>query len=65
MLAKIDAAQKVGADVSEDLKVLDYFVQEAREARRGNKRLFRSRREALHKKIFQGIVSRLSEAAKA
>jgi hypothetical protein len=51
--------------VSEDLKVLDYLVEEARQARRGNKHLFYSRREALHKKIFQGIVSRLSEPAKA
>ena len=65
VLAKIDAAQKAGADVSEDLKVLDYLVEEARQARRGNKHLFYSRREALHKKIFQGIVSRLSEPAKA
>jgi acyl-CoA dehydrogenase family protein 9 len=65
VLAKIDAAQKVGADVSEDLKVLDYLVGEAREARRGNKSLFRSRREALHQEIFRGIVSRLSEGTKA
>jgi acyl-CoA dehydrogenase family protein 9 len=65
VLAKIDAAQKVGADVSEDLEVLDYLAEEARQARRGNKRLFRSRREALHKKIFEGIVTRLSEPAKA
>jgi len=65
VLAKIDAAQKAGRDVSDDLKVLDYLVEEARQARRGNKRLFRSKREALHKKIFQDIVSRLSEPAKA
>ena len=65
VLAKIDAAQKAGGDVSDDLKVLDYLVEEARQARRGNKRLFRSRREALHKKIFQTIISRLSEPAKA
>jgi acyl-CoA dehydrogenase family protein 9 len=65
VLAKIDAAEKVGADVSEDLKVLEYLVEEAREVRRGNKSLFPSRREALHKKIFQGILSRVSEPAKA
>ena len=65
VLAKIDAAQKAGADISEDLKVLDYLVAEAREVRKGNKSLFRSRREALHKKIFRGIVSRVSEPAKA
>ena len=65
VLAKIDAAQRAGADVSEDLQVLGYLVEEARKARRGNKRLFRSRREALHRKILQSIVSRLSEPAKA
>lgn len=65
VLAKIDAAQRAGADVSEDLQVLGYLVEEARKARRDNKRLFRSRREALHRKILQSIVSRLSEPAKA
>ena len=65
VLAKIDAAQRAGADVSEDLQVLGYLVEEARKARRDNKRLFRSRREALHRKILQSIVSRSSEPAKA
>jgi acyl-CoA dehydrogenase family protein 9 len=59
VLAKIDAEQKMGRDVSEDLKILAYFVEEALQARKNDNRLIRSRHEALHKKIFQGIVSSL------
>ena len=46
-------------DVSEDLKILAYFVEEARQARKDNRRLLSSKQERLHKKIFQGIVSPL------
>jgi acyl-CoA dehydrogenase family protein 9 len=56
VLAKIDARQKMGRDISEDLKILDYFVEEARQVRKDNTRLLRSRQEALQKKIFQDIV---------
>lgn len=59
VLAKIDAQQKMGRDVSEDLKILAYFVEEARRVRKDNTRLLNSRQEALHKKIFQDIVSPL------
>lgn len=57
VLAKVDAAKKMGRDVSDDLKLLAYFLEEARQARRHNKRLFRSRQESLHRKIFRGIIS--------
>lgn len=57
VLAKVDAAKKMGRDVSDDLKLLAYFLEEARQARRHNKRLFRSRQESLHRKIFRGIMS--------
>jgi len=57
VLAKIDAEQKMGRDVSEDVKILAYFVEEARQARRNDNRLIRSKGEALHKNIFQDIVS--------
>ena len=57
VLAKIDAQQKMGKDVSEDLKVLAYFVEEARQVRKDNTRLFRSKKEALHKKIFLDYIS--------
>jgi acyl-CoA dehydrogenase family protein 9 len=57
VLAKIDAEQKMGRDVSEDLKVLAYIVEEALQVRKDNTRLLSSKQEALHKKIFQDIVS--------
>jgi acyl-CoA dehydrogenase family protein 9 len=57
VLAKIDAQQKMGKDVSEDLKILAYFVEEARQVRKDNTRLLRSKKEALHKKIFVDTVS--------
>jgi acyl-CoA dehydrogenase family protein 9 len=57
VLAKIDAAQKMGRDVSEDLKILAYFVEEARQVRKDNARLLRSKKEALHRKIFLDTVS--------
>ena len=57
VLAKIDAQQKMGKDVSEDLKVLAYFVEEARQVRKDNTRLLRSKKEALHKKIFLDYIS--------
>ena len=57
VLAKIDAEQKMGRDVSEDLKILAYIVDEALQVRKDNTRLLSSRQESLHKKIFQDIVS--------
>jgi len=57
VLAKIDAEQKMGRDVSAGLKVLAYIVEEALQVRKDNKRLLSSKQEALHKKIFQDIVS--------
>jgi acyl-CoA dehydrogenase family protein 9 len=57
VLAKIDAQQKMGKDVSEDLKILAYFVEEARQVRKDNTRLLRSKKEALHKKIFLDTIS--------
>ena len=65
VLAKIDAEQKMGRDVSEDLKILAYFLEEARRVRKDNRRLLRSRQEVLHKKIFQDIVSPLPSPPKA
>jgi len=57
VLAKVDAAEKMGRDVSEDLGLLAYFLEEARQARKRDKRLFISRHEALHKKVFKNIIS--------
>ncbi len=65
VLARIDAEQKMGRDISADLKVLAYIVEEARQVRRDNTRLLSSRQESLHKKIFQDIVSPLPSPPKA
>jgi acyl-CoA dehydrogenase family protein 9 len=57
VLARIDAQRKMGKDVSEDLTILAYFVEEARQVRKDNTRLLRSRKEALHRKIFLDTIS--------
>ncbi len=57
VLAKIDARKKMGRDVSEDLRVLSYFLEVARQSRKSDKRLFSSRKEALHKNVVKGIIS--------
>ena len=65
VLAKIDAEQKMGRDVSEDLKILAYFVEEARQVRKDSTHLLRSRQEAVHKKIFRDIATQLPHPPKA
>ena len=65
VLAKIDTEQKMGRDVSEDLKILAYFVEEARQVRKDSTHLFRSKQEALHKKIFRDIATQLPHPPKA
>ncbi len=57
VLAKINVEEKMGRDVSEDLKILAYIVEEALQVRKDNRRLLSSKQEALHKKIYQDIVS--------
>jgi acyl-CoA dehydrogenase family protein 9 len=57
VLARIDAQRKMGKDVSEDLTILAYFVEEARQVRKDNTRLLRSKKEALHRKIFLDTIS--------
>jgi acyl-CoA dehydrogenase family protein 9 len=57
VLAKVHAAAKRGREVSEDLRLLAYFLEEARQARRRDKRLFPSRQESLHRKIFKDVKS--------
>ena len=57
VLAKIDGAKKMGRDISEDLRILSYFLEVARQSRKRDKRLFRSRKEALHKNVAKSIIS--------
>lgn len=57
VLAKIEKAQKEGRDISEDLRILAYFLEVARQSRKHDKRLFRSRKEALHENVIKNIIS--------
>jgi acyl-CoA dehydrogenase family protein 9 len=65
VLAKIDKEQKMGRDVSRDLKLLAYIVEEARQVRKDNRRLISSKKEALQKKIFKEIISQSPYPPKA
>ena len=56
LMAKIETARKSGQAVSDDLDVLAYFLEEARQARKVNRRLFSSRQEQLHHKIASEIL---------
>ena len=47
----------MGRDISEDLRILSYFLEVARQSRKRDKRLFRSRKEALHKNVAESIIS--------
>ena len=55
ILAKVDAAKKRGRDVSEDLEVLAYFMEEARTSRKYDKGLLPRKKDSLHKKVFKTI----------
>jgi acyl-CoA dehydrogenase family protein 9 len=56
VLARIEAARRVGRDVSNDLLVLDYFVEESRrQTAKGFRNLFSSAQERLNHKIARNI----------
>jgi acyl-CoA dehydrogenase family protein 9 len=57
MLAKVEAARKSGRNFSTDLDVLAYFLEEARQAHKLNRRLFPVRQEQLHHRIASEIAS--------
>jgi acyl-CoA dehydrogenase family protein 9 len=57
MLAKVETARKSGRNISADLDVLAYFLEEARQVRKLNRRLFSSRQERLHRRIASEIAS--------
>ena len=56
VLAKVEAVRKTGRSITTDLDVLSYFLEEAHQARKLNRRLFSSRQEQLHHKIAAEIV---------
>ena len=57
MLAKVEAARKSGRNITTDLDVLAYFLEEARQVRKFNRRLFPVRQEQLHHRIASEIAS--------
>ena len=59
VLAKLEAARKSGRSINADLNVLAYFLEEARQIRKLNQRVFSTRQERLHQKITSEIVSGL------
>jgi len=59
VLAKIEAARKSGRPINTELNILAYFLEEARQTRKLNQRVFSTRQERLHRKITAEIVSGL------
>ncbi|HVO68180.1 MAG TPA: acyl-CoA dehydrogenase family protein [Syntrophales bacterium] len=55
VLAKISKDQKAGIRSSSDLKLLRYFLKEAKEARCGSRRMFDTRKEKLGSSLFHDI----------
>ncbi len=55
MLAWINARRQKGEEVAEETHLLAYFIEEARENQRRNRRFRQSRKEELHHRIFQDI----------
>jgi len=58
VLAKVEAARKSGHAIAADLDIMGYFLEEARQAQKLNRRLFSTPQEKLHHKITSEIVSR-------
>jgi acyl-CoA dehydrogenase family protein 9 len=56
VLATIEASRKSGRAIDSDLRILAYFLEEARQLRKQNQRVFSSSKEKLHKKITAEIV---------
>jgi acyl-CoA dehydrogenase family protein 9 len=54
-LAKISADREANRSQSEDLLLLSYFLEEAKEVRKVNKSIFASRKEKLNSTIFKEI----------
>jgi acyl-CoA dehydrogenase family protein 9 len=56
VMAKVEAVRKSG-NAAADINVLNYFLEEARQTRKLNRRLFPIRQEQLHHKLAAEIVS--------
>ena len=56
VLAKLEAARKSGRPINTELNVLAYLLEEARQTRKLNQRVFSTRQERLHRKITSEII---------
>jgi acyl-CoA dehydrogenase family protein 9 len=65
VLARLEAARKSGRAIKFELNVLAYFLEEARQTRKLNQRVFSTRQERLHRKITSEIVTELESGVAA
>ena len=65
VLARLEAARKSGRAIKFELNVLAYFLEEARQTRKLNQRVFSTRQERLHRKITSEIVTELEPGVAA
>ena len=56
MLASVETARKSGRPIDADLDLLAYFLEEARQTRKLNRRMLSNRLEKAHRKITSRIV---------
>jgi len=56
VLAKLEAARKSGRSINAELNILAYFLEEARQTRKRNQRVFSTRQERFHSKITSEII---------
>ncbi len=64
LLSEAGRKQRAGELAKEDLRIMEYFVAEAKEARRRNYRLFDSKRERLGSALFSNYLSPGRQGAK-
>lgn len=57
LTARVSSNQKSGSDLSEDMDILAYFMEEARSYRRHNGTIHGSIRERLYKRVFRHLSS--------
>ncbi|MGB5991365.1 MAG: acyl-CoA dehydrogenase family protein [Desulfobacterales bacterium] len=57
LTARLSSKQKDGSDLSEDMDILAYFMEEARSYQRHNGTIHGSIRERLHKRVFRHFSS--------
>jgi acyl-CoA dehydrogenase family protein 9 len=64
LLSEADQKQRAGELEAGDLRILECFAAEAKEARRKNSRLFDSKRERLNSMLFRERLEREAESGK-